>query len=439
MEIQNEPPKSQFLKFRKWIPGITLGLLTIFLMIFFKTQQGSLTTFIDQGKEEIVKFYTENLYPLIHETTITNEDVFNFALYRNLPVNKDRKRILQIDADESGKEYIEIIPANLMTETKNYEKFISLMDLSSSEIDSLNRLLDSYRYPIYSSVLFKDEKTLAVNPNIINLHRVLFADLTRFAQSVDKNKAQKIIPVNYVFTENPDIDALIHEVKNPGQSEFVFYSPDTVFNLECDFNKEELYSNIKMIEEKSPAIHNNLNRVAIDLQTLKEEHKRHRPNFNYVWDNKSVKIFPTEYWKNQFNLPELQNLNEDLGKLSMQMTTDIIEIAKVSAQLASVMALENMNEKTEHALAENMSFEFNVEQFTEQIEENAKAFENQDWEEFGKKMQTIGLMFAEKYADSLSGKEQVEFEQNMQELKEQLKEMSDEFKQKRKLNKPKRK
>ena len=76
------------LKFKKWTPAIGFGLLAICLMLVLKFNPGILDRLLESQKTKIAGFYQQNLRPLLYTANLTNEDIFNFAFYKQLPLDK---------------------------------------------------------------------------------------------------------------------------------------------------------------------------------------------------------------------------------------------------------------------------------------------------------------------------------------------------------------
>ena len=80
---------SKFIQFskenlRKWLPALLLLVLTVVLMISFKNKRLNLGSLLEEGKTNLASFYTQNMKPLFFRTEITNSDVFDFALRKNI-------------------------------------------------------------------------------------------------------------------------------------------------------------------------------------------------------------------------------------------------------------------------------------------------------------------------------------------------------------------
>ena len=75
--------------------------LVVILIAVFNNKK--LLKVYESGKEDVKQFYAENFKPLFTNSSLTNEDVFNFALYQNIPLDKEDKSILQIADDDEGR------------------------------------------------------------------------------------------------------------------------------------------------------------------------------------------------------------------------------------------------------------------------------------------------------------------------------------------------
>ena len=95
---------------KKYLPVSSLILLTILLMIFFRYKKNDIGRLIESGKENLISFYAQNLKPLFATTDISNEDVFNFALYQSIPIDKQNNKILTVTNQDADNQVYEIKP-----------------------------------------------------------------------------------------------------------------------------------------------------------------------------------------------------------------------------------------------------------------------------------------------------------------------------------------
>ena len=73
-------------KLKRWYPAIGFALFTILLMLFLKFNPDIINEVVEEQKSNIAGFYKENLKPLLFAADLTNEDIFNFAFYHQLPI-----------------------------------------------------------------------------------------------------------------------------------------------------------------------------------------------------------------------------------------------------------------------------------------------------------------------------------------------------------------
>ena len=225
-------------KFKKYLPYIFLALLTIALMLFFKHNKKGISKILEAGKNNLMAL-AQNLKPLLFRTELTNEDVFNFALYQSLPIDKEKTKVLSIRSDEISNNIYEIRPATYNTSTKNYETFVKYLALNENQKASADSILDSYKKEIYSSVLANEKNTYAVNPKILDLQKAVLADLVSFAHNVNAEKSNKLFPKSFEIYDRTKFSSLSHNVKELPANEYILISPDTVAKTFFDWDKSE--------------------------------------------------------------------------------------------------------------------------------------------------------------------------------------------------------
>lgn len=232
---------------KKYIPGALLVLLTIFLMIYFKFGFKGLDNLLDSGKENIESFITDNLRPLFYNTQLTNEDVFNFALFSNLPVNKETNEIVKIEDAGEGKETLTIQKADLKENTNNYESFKELAKLNENQKIKLDSIINSHKTNLYSAVFVDNkEKSYAIDKKLPDIRKAIIADIYAFAENIKKESS------NAVFTSyDTNINRLnnfVSTVNKDKVSSFLVFGKDTVFSTSCEVDKDAIKTAIKVAE-----------------------------------------------------------------------------------------------------------------------------------------------------------------------------------------------
>lgn len=239
---------------KKFLPYIILFLLTIALMFFFKYNKRDISRIIEAGKNNLLTL-AKNLKPLLFETEINNEDVFNFALYQSIPLDKGKNKVLLISKDEPGNNIYEIKPAYYNRQTKNYDTFVKLLGLNEKQKAEADSILTSYKKEIYSSVLVNDKSTIAVNPGLPVLQQAVLADLISFAQKVDETKSKELFPNAYKFYNNKKISNMIVSAKQIPYNEYILISPDTVARTYFNWDQEKFNKHLEDFEKSKSVGH----------------------------------------------------------------------------------------------------------------------------------------------------------------------------------------
>ncbi|VAX27009.1 hypothetical protein MNBD_IGNAVI01-20, partial [hydrothermal vent metagenome] len=229
---------------KKYLPIGGLLILTISLMIYFGIEQFNNSSKTDQNSL-INDLYSKTLKPIFSDKKLTKEDVLNFALYNNLPIDKKENKILEVKNDSSGNEVIEVRKTEIKENTDNYSKFVDKMELNDKQKNELDSLLEEFKQNITNTIFSDDHKTLAVDARIGLLHQVLRTEIFDFILRAKANEN-----VANIFTESTleNFNRVIENEKNKSVRNYIFFTPDTVIQSDAEFfrgkssqpvNKEE--------------------------------------------------------------------------------------------------------------------------------------------------------------------------------------------------------
>ena len=97
---------------------------------------------MEQQKSNLAGFYKENLQPLLYAADLTNEDIFNFAVYQELPLDSANQQILKLGFDPAGTEFFEIKNASNISHASNLKSFVAALDLNEAEIEMIDSFLE---------------------------------------------------------------------------------------------------------------------------------------------------------------------------------------------------------------------------------------------------------------------------------------------------------
>ena len=324
-------------RFEKWIPVAGVTVATIVLMLFLKANPYFFDSIIEEQKSKLSGLYTENLKPLFVTAGLTNEDIFNFALYRKLPLDKERGQYLQLGANADGSEFFEIKAASLKEDKNEFENFISALELNQKQKKQIDSILESYAEDIQTQVLVNENKTVAISPKLWNYNKAIFADIMAFAKDANREQFVKIVPAEYSKLERPKLMEIAHVVKNAADSDYIFVTPDTIFIEQFTFDKERFAEDIKKIqvdikknlreaerELKEKDIVLRLNDNIIKLQTKGGVDK----NFEIFIDTNVCRVRVPNFNINlsDMHLPNLEVIEEQIAAATRNLESFAIRI-----------------------------------------------------------------------------------------------------------------
>jgi hypothetical protein len=236
--------------FKKWIPISTLIVVTLALMTVLKFNPTLIDDIIDQQKTNITSFYKENLQPLLYAADLTNEDIFNFAVYQELPLDNNNNQILRLGNDVKGKEFFEIKKANKITRENNLNKFVAALDFDEDEIKKVDSIIGSYSEQISALVLVNDKNAVAINPNIWNTRKIILADILAFAKKHAGNNYSKILPTQVAQFDDHSVANWVNEAKSVKDDQYIFCTSDSIFREDFVFDMTEFKKNMKKMTDE---------------------------------------------------------------------------------------------------------------------------------------------------------------------------------------------
>lgn len=251
--------KSSLTKLKRWSPAIVFSALTIALMLLLKFNPGIIDKLIETQKSNLASFYTENLRPLLFTANLSNEDIFNFAFYKKLPLDNSKTKYLELGSDSSGKGYFEIKEENRTpVEQDNFNKFVKSLDLSQAQKKQFDSIMADYAEDLQAQVLVNDSNIIAINPNLWNYQKAICANLLAFASKANNRELEKYIPSGVDFYKNPEINKIVSQIKNTKDDNYIFLTPDTIFSHKYVFNKNKYKAQMEKLKK-------NLNKELADL------------------------------------------------------------------------------------------------------------------------------------------------------------------------------
>jgi hypothetical protein len=258
--------KASFFTFKKLSPIAGFLALTVLIMIFLKYNPQVIEHLVEQQKSNLTGFYKQNLKPLLYAANLTNEDVFNFAFNRQLPLDKTNSQYLQLGYDTTGNGFFEIKTGNIASNRNNLDKFIRALNLNSQQKEKVDSILQNYAEDLQSQVLVNDKNTVAINPNIWNYNKAILADIIAFANNANEKEFAKIVPAGLPYYDKNSIVKVINEVKKTQDNQYIFFTPDTIFSENYEFDRHKFKEEMKTMKEEMKKASYEWKKFAINLQ-----------------------------------------------------------------------------------------------------------------------------------------------------------------------------
>jgi hypothetical protein len=327
--------KQYFERFRKWIPAISFTALAAVLMIFLKFNPAAIDELVEQQKTNIAGFYQENLKPLFFASDLSNEDVFNFAFSKRLPLDKTNGQYLKLGYDPGGNEFFEINTASLTQPVDNLNKFVSTLKLNTKQKQQVDSILESYADDIQTQVLVNSKNTVAINPNLWNYNKALVADLMSFAKNANTKQFNKLVPAGYFKYNAPEVASMVKQVKNTNDNKYIFFTPDTIFTEKYDFNKDEFKKEMQQAKEEMKKglqeVRENLKNVKINLRLdsnfakLKNDPSWNQ-NFNVYFDSNFCRVQLSKITIPDIQIPDMDKIADEVEKAMKSIPPIIIDM-----------------------------------------------------------------------------------------------------------------
>ncbi|MCZ6701565.1 MAG: hypothetical protein O6940_00840 [Ignavibacteria bacterium] len=309
----------------RWSPAIGLGAIAIILMVILKFNPDVINNLINQQKSNVAGFYKENLQPLLFAADLNNEDIFNFAMYKKLPLDTKDKQYIHLGYDDAGKEYVEIKNLDIVQEENNYEKFLLALELNEDQIKQMDSIINQYAVELEAQVLVNRNNTIAINSNLWNYQRAIQSDLLTFAENFNENKFHKFVPSTIPFSKNPIVVNVVREIRTARNNNYIILTPDSIFSDNIEFDPEEYKSFMRDFEAElsgqDAALKDQEGDLKEQVGRLKDinfhmgyDSSWKKLKYDYSW-NKDFKIsFDSNLCRveiSDFNMPDVKILNFD--------------------------------------------------------------------------------------------------------------------------------
>ncbi len=330
-----EQRKSSSYRIKKWYPAIGLAAASLILMVVLKFNPGIIDSIWEEQKSNITGFYKENLQPLLFAADLTNEDIFNFAFNNELPLDNSRRQYLYLGYDETGKEYFEIKDALHDEEYKNsYEKFLVTLKLDEKQRMKVDSMIGGYAHALESQVLVNEKNTVAINPNLWNYRKAIFADLLVVAENLNKEEYYKVIPAGFSKDERIQIVNAVNRLKSSPQNNYIFLTPDSIFSEWFEFDSDEYKEHLIEVKKHLKDVEKEIKKVEINIRfdstfsrLEKSVNKKHL--FDIRIDSNNCRVNLSHFKIPEFDIPNLDSINKIMRLATKNLENITIHIPEI--------------------------------------------------------------------------------------------------------------
>ena len=331
-------------RIKKWSPVAGIIVLTLSLMLTLKFNPGFLENIVEEQKSNLAGFYKENLKPLLFAADLTNEDIFNFAFYNQLPLDNSKSQFLQLGLDSSGKEYFEIRTAGLGGEKSNFEKFVKTLSLNDFQKDRFDSIMSSYAEELQSQVLVNDKNTVAINQNLWNYRKAIAADILKFAKLSNEKAVHDVMPVLFRFGA-PEVEKMVSKVKSAKDNEYIFFTPDTLFVDTFDFDKKQFEKdmeefrkdfkrNMKDFRKNRAELVEQGIALKLDSALANLKKKKGEKNINIFVDSNLCRVHLNNIYIPKIQLPNMDSLEAMINEATEQVRAFSFTIPKLDKNIS---------------------------------------------------------------------------------------------------------
>jgi len=298
-------------KVLKWSPAIGLAFTTIIIMVVLKSNPDLFNNLIEQQKSNIAGFYKENLQPLLFAADLNKEDIFNFAMYKQLPLDKDDRQILHIDYDKTGKEFFEIKSVEPKKDENNFEKFVVALNLDEKEKEEIDSIMNQYAEELEAQVLINKNNTVAINSNLWNYQRAIQTDLLAFAEKSNWQEFQKLVPKTVSYNNSRDVVLAVNEVRNTRNKNYIFLTSDSVFSEPIEYDLDSYKLQLAELEKDLDIQNKHLREIKFkfeyDSAKQKLENNLHH-NYKIILDSNLCRFEISEFDFPDMHFPDFDSL-----------------------------------------------------------------------------------------------------------------------------------
>jgi len=417
---------------RKWLPAASLAVITLIVMIVMKLNPHLLDQVWEGQKVALAGFYKENLQPVLTAANLSNEDIFNFAFNNELPLDDSRRQYLLLGYDDSGKEYFEIRSSDQKLDRGSYKEFVTAMNLDDKQKETVDSIINSYSKALEAQVLVNDKNTVAINPNVWNMRKALFADLLVASEKMNKTKFDRIVPKGIDENERVVVVNAVSKLKNSTGDQYIFITPDSVFEDKYVFDPKIVEKELKKVERQLKKHEEKMQQftfqMKFDSAFKKYAEAENRHSFKIVLDSNICRVDIPNFDQTENQILEIATLDPLIEQATNNIHFYAYKIPKIEKSKSEIK-IEYYNDDSIYSYVVNYNT-LNIDSLV-QVNGGTDLYNLENFKPVKPSDDTmlIKYQFDKNYYHRYYSDE--EFKRQMEELQKQLQDLSKELKNKK--------
>lgn len=431
-----QPKRKYYIDHKKWTPVYGLALLTIALMFIFRYNKEGIDSIIEEQKAGLFEFYTSNLVPLFTGRDLSNDEIFDFAFNKNLPVDENENQFLVIGYSPSGTEYFEIKNAMNKEELFKYDDFVRNLNLNPKHKSAIDSILQSYKPELQSHILINDQNTLALNSNLWNLNKAILVDVMSYVAEENSEEFDRVYPGNRGLYTKPELKTVVRKIKSDPDDEYIFIRPDTIFIHKYTFDREAFESDMKKmkddlkkdLDKAKDEIKEAKRRIQFDTSFVKlRKDSSFNKNFQFKFDTAFIRINFGDIVIPEIKLPNFDSIAAHIEEATKHLKDMQIEIKSIPHPQHEKMRMRTRISIPQHpdslVRMQQHDIEINIPNVDSILNVTFKSLDSLKFlQNFNFNFDSLGFQF--NFSDSSNHFDKEEFKKEMEKMKQELKKMN---------------
>jgi hypothetical protein len=306
------------------------------------------------------------------------------------------------------------------------------MNLDDNQKQTVDSIIGSYSQALESQVLVNEKNTLAINPNLWNLRKAIFADLLVASEKLNKTKFDRIVPEGISDNQKVVVVNAISKLKNNSGDKYIFVTPDSIFEESYVFNPVLAEKELKWAEKQIKYNEQKIKEFTLNLKydsTFKYycEVKSGQP-FTVVIDSNTCRVDIPNFSIPEVAIPEIAAINPLIEQATNNIHFYAYKIPKIEKSKSEIK-IEYYNDDSVYSYVVNYN-NLNIDSLV-QANSGTDLYNLEKFKPLKPSDDTmlIKYQFDRDYYHRYYSDE--EFKKQMEELQKELQELSKDIKNKK--------